>query len=154
MMTCDNSCEDVVYVEEDEGGDVNDDCVDSHQEGNGGGARAASRASLRQTRRDGERRWLPPAGQFIVDEDSNEVKIRTAASKAWFLKPIRKTPEMASGSMNEKSVIASVPYLVNVKTRLFWGVGPEVFNFGRHPQAVPLRLNTAAFNPYWTLRKN
>jgi hypothetical protein len=91
-----------------------------------GGSRAASRASLRQTRRDGERRWLPPAGQFVIDEDSNEVRIRTATSKAWFLKPMRKTPEMASGSMNEKSVSASVPYLVKTFPGAVFGRFPSV----------------------------
>jgi hypothetical protein len=129
MVTSDNSSEDVVYAEEDEGDDEDDESVDSHQEGNVGGARAASRASLRQASRDGEWRWLPPAGQFIVDEDRNEVRIRTAASKAWFLKPMRKTPEMASGSMNEKSVLASVPYLV----KTFPGRG-----FGRFPSVDAL----------------
>jgi hypothetical protein len=128
MMTCDNSSEDVVYAEDD-GVDDDDESVDSHQEGNVGGARAASRASLRQARRDGEWRWLPPAGQFFVDEDRNEVRIRTAASKAWFLKPMRKTPEMASGSMNEKSVIESVPYLVKTF---------PVAGFGRFPSVDAL----------------
>jgi hypothetical protein len=126
MVTCDNSSEDVVYAEADEGDDDDDESVDSHQEGNVGGARAASRASLWQTRRDGERRWLPPAGKLIVDEDSNEVRIGTAASKAWFLKPMRKTPEKASGSMNENSVIASVPYLVKTFSGALFGRLPSV----------------------------
>jgi hypothetical protein len=122
MMICDNSGEDVVDFENDEGDD-DDDSGDSHQERNRG---AASRSSLQQTRRDNEGRWWPPAGQFIADGDSNEVRIRTAAFKVWFLKPIRKTPEMASGSMNEKSVIGSVPYLVKGFPGAVFGRFPSV----------------------------
>jgi hypothetical protein len=122
VMICENSGQDVVDFENDEGDD-DDDSGDSHQERNRG---AASRSSLQQTRRDSERRWLPPAGLFIADEDSNEVRICTAASKAWFLQPIRRTPVMASGSINEKSVIASVPYLVKGFPGAVFGRFPSV----------------------------
>jgi hypothetical protein len=92
MVTCDNSNDNFVGIEagDEDNDDDEDDSGSSHHEGKRGCARAAGRASLRQTRRDGERRCLPPAGQLIVDEDGNEMRIRTAVSKDWFLKPIPK----------------------------------------------------------------
>jgi hypothetical protein len=103
MVTCDNSNDNFVGIQagDEDNDDDEDDGGSSHNEGKRGCARAAGRASLRQTSREGERRWLPPSGQ-LIDEDSNDVKICTAVSKDWFLKPIRKTPEMASESMKEK----------------------------------------------------